>query len=92
MTFVRHTHSYPIRAIRGAVCVSPSDSKEDPFAFLPFSVLYFSFQSQGAQAHGGTCANKAIHHGGSSDWPSECTCMYSSAVNRTANKPEPQRV
>ena len=36
MTFVRHTHSYPIWGTL-RVCVSPSDSKQDSFAFLPFS-------------------------------------------------------
>ena len=29
------------------MCVSPSDSKEDSFAFLPFSFLYFSFNRRG---------------------------------------------
>ena len=44
MTFAHHTHSYPIW---GTVCVSPSDSKEESFAFLLFSFFSFCFQSQG---------------------------------------------
>ena len=36
---------------RERVCVSPSDSQEESFAFLPFSFFSFSFQSQGGSEH-----------------------------------------